>query len=356
MADIIISKEDLKDPAIDDIVNLQRSLAPKAGEKIADIKTPFFYNPIFYYTLAATLGAVVVWGISEPFYEERRRGIPFISDYILFGPVAGMLGLSIGTVYGIVNRNIKKMLYCGIVGAGVGLGVTLLTTFIADIGFGITSQIAMAFMRDSEHVIKPGEFPLTGMAFFIFMCGRGIAWSIISMGAGLGLGVALKSKKLLLNGFVGGMVGGLLGGLFFDPISRFITLHSGNAWLSRCVGFIAVGVFVGFFIGLFENLSKEAWFQMLKGPLSGKQFILFKSPMIIGSSPKSDVYLFKDPDIAPIHASVSKAGSKYLLKDEGSDKGTFVNGKKVDKYILQHSDTITIGEAVLRYSEKTKGA
>ena len=167
MADIIITNDDLKDPAIDDVVNLQRSLAPRSGEKIADIKTPFFYNPIFYYTLAATIGAIVVWAIAEPFYDDNKQGIPFIDDYLLFGPVAGMLGLSIGTVYGIVNRNVKKMLYCGLVGAGVGMGVTLLTTFIADIGFHLTSVIAVSFMKNSPHDLKPGEFPVTGMAFYL---------------------------------------------------------------------------------------------------------------------------------------------------------------------------------------------
>ncbi|HLX62915.1 MAG TPA: FHA domain-containing protein [Planctomycetota bacterium] len=360
MADIIITNDDLKDPAIDDVVNLQKSVQSQGGQRVEEIKTPFYYNPVFYYTVAAAIGAVVVWGIFEPSYANTERtheqSVPFLSDYLLFGPVAGMLGLSIGVIYGIVNRNWRQAFYCGSVGAGVSLAVTILTTFIADIVFHLITRVAfmsgdVSAMQDRlEHKL----FPFTGIPFFIFMCGRGIAWSIVSLGAGMGLGVALKSKKLALNGFVGGLIGGLLGGLLFDPVSRFITPGAEVGTLSRCIGTLAVGTLVGVFIGIFENLSKDAWFLMLKGPLTGKQFILFKSPMNIGSSPKSDVYLFKDADIAPLHASVVKSGSRYMLKDEGSDKGTFVNGRKVDKYILQPNDVITIGEAVLKYAEKPK--
>lgn len=354
MAEIRITNDDLKDPAIDDIINLQRSLQPQAQDKQETVPTPFYLNPIFYYAVASTIGAFAVWAITEPFYTDSVDHIPFISDYLLFGPVAAAIGLSIGIVYGLANRNMRQMLYCGVVGMGVGLLATMLTTVVADIVFGITTQIAVSFMRTPMEELKPGEFPLKGMAFFIFMCGRAIAWSIVSMGAGIGLGIALKSKKLTLNGFVGAMIGGLVGGLFFDPIGRFLN-DSQDGALSRAVGTVAVGLFVGLFVGIFENVTKEAWFLMLKGPLTGKQFIIFKNPMLIGSSPKSDIYLFKDPDIAPKHASVVKSGNKYILQDEGSDKGTFVNGRKVDKYVLQTSDTIVIGEAVLRYSEKSKG-
>jgi hypothetical protein len=354
MADIRITNDELKDPAIDDIINLQRSLQPQPQEAQMEVRTPFYLNPIFYYAVASTIGALAVWAITEPFYSDDDAHIPFISDYLLFGPVAAAIGLSLGVVYGISNRNMKQMLYCGVVGMGVGLLATMLTTFIADIVFGITSTIAVSFMRTPVQEVQPGEFPLKGMSFFIFMCGRALAWSIVSMGAGMGMGIALKSKKLALNGFVGAMIGGLVGGLFFDPISRFLTSADDGA-LSRAVGTVAVGLFVGLFIGIFENVTKEAWFLMLKGPLTGKQFIIFRNPMLIGSSPKSDIYLFKDPDIAAKHASVIKSGNKYILQDEGSDKGTFVNGRRIDKYVLQTSDTIVIGEAVLRYSEKSKG-
>lgn len=357
MADIIITNDDLKDPSIDDMINLQRSAMPQGSDKVEDIKTPFYFNPIFYYCLATTLGALAVWGATEPSYtdsEDNSTQIPIISSYLLFGPVAGMLSMAIGIVYGAVNRNWKQALYCGVVGLGVGLGATILTTFVATILFNITCNVAESMVSIPPGGFKEGEFPLKGMAFFTYMCGRGIAWSIISMGAGLGLGVALKSKQLLLNGFVGGLIGGLLGGLFFDPIIRFITPGTTDAWLSRCVGILAVGSFVGLFIGFFENLSKEAWFQMLKGPLAGKNFILFKNHMRIGSSPKSDIYLFKDPDVAPQHASILRSGSRYIIQDDKSEKGVFVNGKPIEKYVLQPSDTVTIGETVLRYQEKRR--
>lgn len=357
MPDIIITDSDLKDPTIDDMINLQKSLAPQRDEKVEEIKRPFYLHPIFYYSAAAILGALVVWAVFEPYNGEDNEdqiSIPFISDYLLFGPVAGMLSMAIGIVYGAVNRNWIKALTCGVIGLGVGLGATMLTTVIADIAFGITSAISVAMAKVPPHNLPPNEFPLKGMSFFMFMCGRGIAWALVSMGAGLGLGIALKSKKLVLNGLVGGMLGGLMGGLFFDPISRMLWQSGAQGWVSRAVGITAVGLFVGVFIGFFENISKEAWFQMLKGPLAGKHFILFKNVMSIGSSPKSDVYLFKDPDIAPLHATVTKSGNRFVLKDENSEMGIYVNGKKIDKYILQAGDTVTVGETVLRYHEKQR--
>jgi hypothetical protein len=354
MTDIRIDKEELNAPMIDEVINLEKSLSRRSGEFIEDVRTPLYLNPVFYYAVAALLGAFLIWAVIEPYYNDKDAGldIPFVSDFLLFGPVAGIIGLSIGLVYGISNRNGKKMLYCGLVGVGVGLGATLLTTFLADIFFGLSTTVAVAMAGGVRHVPK-GEFPLRGLPFFVFMCGRGLAWSVVSMGAGLSLGVALKSKKLVLNGLAGGMVGGLLGGLLFDPVSRWLDAGQ-EATLSRAIGISAVGVLVGFFIGFFENISKDAWFLMLKGPLSGKQFSLFKSPMVIGSAPKCDIYLFKDASIEPRHASVTKSGTKYVLADEKSESGTYVNGRRVEKYILQPGDVITIGETILKYHERER--
>jgi hypothetical protein len=354
MVDIHITHDDLKDPAIDDILNLQKSLQQRQGEFLEDIPTPWYYNPVFYYSAAGLLGALAAWGLIEPYFSDSMDDrVPFLSDYILFGLTAGLLGMALGIVHGVTNRNLSKTFLCGTIGIGVGLGASLITTFLAEMLFNVFVSIAAGITGPSAMRPRPGEFPFKGMAFFILMCGRGIAWSVVSSGAGLGLGMALKSKKLLLNGLVGGLVGGMLGGLLFDPISRFVTAGSGEAAVSRGVGIGSIGLLVGLFTGLFENISKEAWLLMLKGPLTGKQFNIFKSPMVIGSSPKADVYLFKDPDIEPKHATVTKTATKYTLKDEGSAAGVYVNGRRVEAYLLQNGDTITVGSVVLRYVEKS---
>ncbi len=350
MADIRITRNELNDPAIDEVIGLERQFRQATGEAVEDIPTPFYYNPLFYYSLAGLAGGLIAWGTHEPFYSDRESmtPLPFINDFLLFGPVAAFIGLFIGVSYGLSNRNVKQALYCGVVGLGVGLGATVVTTFAANWLYNITATMAVT-MSGARH---DGIYQPRGVAFFVQTCGRGIAWAIVATGGGVGLGISLKSPHRILNGLAGALVGGLLGGLLFDPIDRFIYGWGEEAATSRGIGIAAIGLLVGFFVGLFENISKEAWFQMLRGPLAGKQFILFKSPMVVGSAPKCDIYIFKDPVIEPCHASITKTGTKYLLRDEGTEAGTFVNGRRIDRYILQPDDFVTIGEAVLKYHER----
>ncbi|MCZ7648015.1 MAG: FHA domain-containing protein [Planctomycetota bacterium] len=51
---------------------------------------------------------------------------------------------------------------------------------------------------------------------------------------------------------------------------------------------------------------------------------------------------------------MKKTGRRYLIEDENSEKGVYVNGRKVDKWVLQPGDTVSIGETVLRYNEKDR--
>lgn len=353
--DIHIGRNELNDPSVDEVLAVEQSLRRTEGEFLENVRTPLYLNPAFYYSVAAMLGALAVWSVQEPFYsDEAGVAIPFVSDYLLFGPVAASIGIAIGLAYGLSNRNLGRMFYCMAVGLGVGLAATLLTTFAADVLYGVTSTLALN-LSDFRPGMPPESLRLKGVAFFIQTTGRGLAWSIVAMGGGLGLGVALKSKKLVLNGLAGGLVGGLLGGLLFDPIHRFVLDWGPEAALSRGIGVVAIGLLVGLFTGIFENLSKEAWFLMLRGPLTGKQFIVFKSPLVIGSAPKSDIYIFKDPDVEPRHAVVTKSGPRYILKDDGGAAGTFVNGRRVDRVVLQANDVVAIGSAVLKYNERKRG-
>ena len=94
---------------------------------------------------------------------------------------------------------------------------------------------------------------------------------------GLGQGIALRSKRLLAYGFFGGIIGGLLGGLLFDPIDLILLgVDKPSAHWSRLIGLAVIGASVGAMIGVVELLARDAWLRMVKGPLAGKEFLLFK--------------------------------------------------------------------------------
>jgi hypothetical protein len=150
-----------------------------------------------------------------------------------------------------------------------------------------------------------------------------------------------------------------VGGALFDPIAKIFgnTDLSGQALISRGFGFAVIGLAAGLMIGLVEHLSRDAWLQLRAGPLAGKEFIIYKSPMTLGSSPKSEIYLFKDAEVEPRHAEIRAAGARHEVVDLGSRAGTRVNGQMVRRQILHSGDRLTIGQTVLEYvrTERRRG-
>src|SRR5262249_13153211 len=164
------------------------------------------------------------------------------------------------------------------------------------------------------------------------------------MAMGLGQGVALRSKRLLLFGFIGGVVGGLLGGALFDPID--LVLLGGDkpsAHWARLVGFSVIGASVGGMIGVVELMARDAWLRMTEGPLAGKEFLIFNDLLRIGSSPRSDIYLFNDPLVDEHHATLRAVGDECDLESHSRDQPVLVNGREIDRTRLRHGDQITIG-------------
>ena len=91
---------------------------------------------------------------------------------------------------------------------------------------------------------------------------------------------------------------------------------------------------------------------MKKGPLAGKQFVLFKEATVLGSSPKAEIYLFKDDQIEPKHAVIYNRGGRFEIEDQGTPDGVYVNGIPVGSQILQSGDQIVIGKTVLEFALK----
>ena len=73
---------------------------------------------------------------------------------------------------------------------------------------------------------------------------------------------------------------------------------------------------------------------------------------MLGSSPKADVYLFKDDAIEPRHALITNRGGRFEIEDCNTPDGTYVNGIPISRTALNDGDQIVLGKTVLEFSMK----
>lgn len=263
---------------------------------------------------------------------------------LLFPLVAGFIGLFIGAADGLVCRVLRRALLCGMVGLFVGFVGGFVTGRMADVIYAPLTHLATK---------SSGTEGLTSLGFMLQLIGRSLAWCLAGSAMGLGQGIALRSKRLLVYGLLGGLVGGLLGGLLFDPIAFLVVgPDKPSAALSRLIGFGVIGLSVGVTIGIVELLARDAWLRMTQGPLTGKEFLVFKDVMNIGSSPRSDIYLFNDPQVAENHAVLRAVGDECEIEARQSSSPVLLNSRSVTRARLRHGDNVTIGRTSFVFQQR----
>jgi len=83
-----------------------------------------------------------------------------------------------------------------------------------------------------------------------------------------------------------------------------------------------------------------------------KEFELNQSRMIIGRRPGVDIVL-ADPAVSGRHTLVISILDDSFIENLSVTNGTYINGKRTDKTVLQEGDVITVGNSKLVYhSEK----
>lgn len=277
---------------------------------------------------------------------HQLHGRSVAAGLLLFPLVAGMVGLGIGAVDGLICRLPRRALLSGLIGFLVGFIGGFISTILAGLIYSPLNHLAMSQM---------GNGSLNTFGFIIQVIGRGLAWAMAGVAMGLGQGIALRSKRLLIYGLLGGVVGGLLGGLAFDPIDLMLLgQHKPSAHWSRLIGLAVIGASVGGLIGVVELLARDAWLRMTQGPLAGKEFLLFKDVMNIGASPRSDIYLFNDPLVAQNHATIRAAGDECEIEGRDRAHQLLLNSRPIERARLRHGDQVTIGRTIFVF-QKRKG-
>ena len=78
------------------------------------------------------------------------------------------------------------------------------------------------------------------------------------------------------------------------------------------------------------------------------QCFVDKERLGVGRDPTNQIVV-DDPSVSREHAAIVAVGNDHILEDLASANGTFVNGKRVARRILQHGDVVGFGAFNLRY-------
>ena len=165
--------------------------------------------------------------------------------------------------------------------------------------------------------------------------------------------------RKIIHGLLGGSIGGLLGGTFFIVLrsiwETILKNHQGDYWSPGATGFIVLGMCIGLMVSLAQVLLTEAWIKIEAGFRHGRELLLSRPVVVIGRAEACDIGLFGDDQIEKVHCNITRRGNDYVLTDEGTATGTYVNDERVNEpRKLRSGDLIRLGRNLLRFGQRAK--
>jgi pSer/pThr/pTyr-binding forkhead associated (FHA) protein len=302
--------------------------------------------------LTGGTAGLLVWAVMEPSAPQSVHSASFAIW-------SGKFIITLGCVVGLAVGGLEGYTRGGKVHTLRGLGLGLVFGAIgATLGSGIGTQVVSACFRGDV-------FDSESVPMVMRMMARAIAFIPIGMMLGAAIGLSSLTPKRAVQGLIGGALAGAISGVCFDPISGIV----GQAILSargqtqgeigivgRAVTCILLGSMIALFLGLVERFARSAWLRLSLGRNEGKEWSIDGAQTFIGRSESAQVPLFGDANVAPIHASITRQGSNYVLTDNGSPIGTFLNGQRVTQAVLFPNAQIQIGGFILQFLIKGHAA
>src|SRR5262245_60516550 len=92
-----------------------------------------------------------------------------------------------------------------------------------------------------------------------------------------------------------------------------------------------------------------ALLEVVRGTLPEKIYFLKPRSYTLGRARHNDLSL-TEPSISKVHARVLYEGGTFLIEDQGSLHGVYVNAAKVQKAALAHGAQIQLGNVTLKFS------
>src|SRR6476660_5926235 len=94
---------------------------------------------------------------------------------------------------------------------------------------------------------------------------------------------------------------------------------------------------------LVEGLEGPALVVRFGGGRAGESFVPSGARTRIGRSPECEIFL-DDVTVSRNHAVLVEDGGEFVVEDQGSLNGTFVNRKRIDRVTLHEGDELQVGK------------
>jgi hypothetical protein len=276
---------------------------------------------IVYFALTGALGALGAWVVLDIILDIQPTN-PYL-DALLNGALIGVaIGIAVNGFNGLMEFKawpVVRGILVGFAGGLLGgaLGLLLGEFFYQNLGNNDALRI--------------------------------LGWAIFGFFLGLVDGILALSPRRMLYAGVGGLLGGILGGIVFSLLARYSDLPN----TARALGFALLGALTGLFIGLLPTVMKNAWLKVISsGRNEGKEILVDKRRVIIGSDARCEMALYGDPGIAGQHAEIQQNAGQFILKPLGQSR-VIIEDRLVSQHTLQDEDTFQVGGETLIFRKRS---
>lgn len=259
--------------------------------------------------------------------------------------LAFVIGLTVSIIDAASSRVLSKV--------GFAIAFAIPSSIILSLSFGAIANLfytssSNRIFQEAYSRLSAGQSEETVRKYMLASnhLPRGVAWLLVGMAAGLTVGIASRSLKRTGLTVGGGALGGFFGGFIFDFLPQDLE------WFAQLFGIVLTGLLIGLSMALLEQAARTQWIDIIAGGMAGKQFILYKQEIIIGSSPQADITLIKDSAIAPRHARIFNQGGRTVLESLNPGMPCTVDGTADMRFYLQDMNTITLGSTSIRFRER----
>lgn len=258
-----------------------------------------------------------------------------------------LIGLSIGGYNGYLQGSRTHVV------RGLALG-GLLGAIGATLGYGFGGRLEEALFGPMSMVQVNGNLITKLLARVTALLPLGVC-------LGAAIGASTIDWRRALHGAIGGAIGAGAGAILFDLVGYImsgvsLTLQGVPAGstgevgqIPRAIFALAMGSMIALFIGLVEQLARQAWVRQALGRNEGREWAIYGARTAIGRSETVQIPIFGDLAIAPVHAFIDRRGHEYWLLDAGSGAPTFLNGQPVAAAPLMPGAQIQVGNTMLQF-------